>query len=372
MLLGLELTAFIYLSICAVFWLLRPLGPGKAMLFFVAANVLVLYVVNVIVLMIAVLQFGLVAVLFALCRRLPRSRASQLAWLTFVSLVPVNLILRFPDLVDGLSMPAHLTELRFENVFWTVGVNFLVLKSFIVLKEALAANRFPWGSGLAALIFVPAFSAGPIHGSGPWKNDRLAATVPLRTWLTALLQIGWGAAALYVIAPYLVTLAERASASLSFGLVPEVYLRFAALYFDFSGYSLIAISFAAIFGATLPVNFNRPYLAVSITDFWRRWHMSLSGFIGTYLYKPFVRVTGSAQKGIFLAFLFAGLWHEMTLGYLLWGIGHGAALSLAMKPPPTWRAFSARLPPPARTALGWFLTMTWVASLSYLATEAFG
>ena len=117
------------------------------------------------------------------------------------------------------------------------------------------------------------------------------------------------------------------------GAVADMYLSFAALYFDFSGYSLLAIACAAMFGVRLPENFNRPYLATNIQAFWQRWHMSLNAFIGTYLFKPMVRATGSPRLGIFLAFVAAGLWHKASLGYLAWGIGHGVALSLFMKPP---------------------------------------
>ncbi len=370
MLLGIELTAFLYLLLCAVFWILRPLSFAFALGFFVFFNVAILYILSVVALALVALQVCFVFILYLVGMRLSRARANQIAWLAFASLLPVNVTLHWPDLVGAVSLPQPITELRFGQMFWAIGVNFMVLKSFIILKDALSARRFPWLAGLAALTFVPAFGAGPIHGSDRWTRAALADAVSLRTWTLALLQCGWGIASLYVISPFLIAQAESTSSSL-WAKIPEIYLRFAALYFDFAGYSLIAIAFAAIFGAALPANFNKPYLAVSITDFWRRWHMSLSSFIGTYLYKPFVRVTGSAQKGIFLAFSFAGLWHEMTIGYLLWGIGHGAALSIAMKPPAMWTRLRSQMPGPLQVFIGWFLTMTWVASLSYVATRGF-
>ncbi|MBQ3791298.1 MAG: MBOAT family protein [Lachnospiraceae bacterium] len=98
------------------------------------------------------------------------------------------------------------------------------------------------------------------------------------------------------------------------------------IYFDFSGYSDMAIGIARMFGYTLPVNFNSPYRADSITDFWRRWHMSLTGFLREYIYFPL----GGSRKGpartclnILIVYLLSGLWHGANWTFLLWGLLHG-------------------------------------------------
>ncbi|MCR5675588.1 MAG: MBOAT family protein [Lachnospiraceae bacterium] len=99
------------------------------------------------------------------------------------------------------------------------------------------------------------------------------------------------------------------------------------IYFDFSGYSDMAIGLARMFGYTLPVNFDSPYRARSITDFWRRWHMSLTGFFREYVYFPL----GGSRKGtvrtcvnIMIVFLLSGLWHGANWTFVLWGFFHGA------------------------------------------------
>lgn len=98
------------------------------------------------------------------------------------------------------------------------------------------------------------------------------------------------------------------------------------IYFDFSGYSDMAMGVARMFGYELPVNFNSPYRAQSITDFWRRWHMSLTGFLREYLYFPL----GGSRKGtlrtlgnIMVVFLVSGLWHGANWTFVLWGAFHG-------------------------------------------------
>ena len=103
------------------------------------------------------------------------------------------------------------------------------------------------------------------------------------------------------------------------------------LYFDFSGYSDMAIGAARIFGIRLPINFNSPYKAVSISDFWRRWHITLSNFLRDYLYIPL----GGSRKGelrrnlnLIITMLLGGLWHGAGWTFVVWGGLHGVYLVL--------------------------------------------
>lgn len=103
------------------------------------------------------------------------------------------------------------------------------------------------------------------------------------------------------------------------------------IYFDFSGYSDMAIGLALLFGFQLPINFNSPYKAISIIDFWRRWHITLSGFLRDYVYIPL----GGNRKGAFnrhrnmlLTMLIGGLWHGASWTFVVWGGLHGLALGV--------------------------------------------
>ncbi|MDP7034056.1 MAG: MBOAT family O-acyltransferase, partial [Planctomycetota bacterium] len=102
------------------------------------------------------------------------------------------------------------------------------------------------------------------------------------------------------------------------------------LYFDFSGYSDMALGLAAMFGFTLPINFASPYQATSIVEFWRRWHITLSAFLRDYVYIPL----GGNQKGrlrryinLLLTMLIGGLWHGAGWAFVIWGGLHGLALA---------------------------------------------
>ncbi|MFL5679629.1 MAG: MBOAT family O-acyltransferase [Chloroflexota bacterium] len=101
------------------------------------------------------------------------------------------------------------------------------------------------------------------------------------------------------------------------------------LYFDFSGYSDMALGLGQMFGIRLPENFNRPYASRSITEFWRRWHMSLSRWFRDYLYIPLGGNRGSraaTYRNLILVFLVTGFWHGANWTFLAWGGYHGALL----------------------------------------------
>lgn len=103
------------------------------------------------------------------------------------------------------------------------------------------------------------------------------------------------------------------------------------IFFDFSGYTDMAIGMALILGYHFPVNFMRPYLAFSITDFWHRWHISLSRWLRDYLYIPLGGNRGGELKtyrNLMLTMLLGGLWHGASVNFIIWGGYHGALLSL--------------------------------------------
>ncbi|MEQ8434573.1 MAG: MBOAT family protein [Oceanicaulis sp.] len=127
------------------------------------------------------------------------------------------------------------------------------------------------------------------------------------------------------------------------------------LYFDFSGYSDMAIGLGLMFGFQLPQNFNSPYKALSVEDFWRRWHMTLSRWLRDYLYIPLggnrsgtVRTYGN----LLLTMLLGGLWHGASWTFVIWGAMHGVALSIS-------RAW-ARLNIPMPSILAWTITFLFV------------
>ena len=100
------------------------------------------------------------------------------------------------------------------------------------------------------------------------------------------------------------------------------------IYFDFSGYSDMAIGLGKMFGFTLPENFKHPYSAVSVTDFWRRWHITLSNWFRDYLYIPLGGSAGTTHqtyRNLWIVFLL-GFWHGANWTFVVWGAYHGMLL----------------------------------------------
>src|SRR5829696_5049416 len=127
------------------------------------------------------------------------------------------------------------------------------------------------------------------------------------------------------------------------------------IYFDFSGYTDMALGLALLFGIVLPQNFDVPYRATSLRDFWRRWHMTLSRFLRDYLYIPL----GGSRHGLpmqiwalFATMALGGLWHGAGLSFVAWGVAHGVGLGVGV----LWGRAGLTMP----TWLGWALTFLFV------------
>jgi D-alanyl-lipoteichoic acid acyltransferase DltB (MBOAT superfamily) len=134
------------------------------------------------------------------------------------------------------------------------------------------------------------------------------------------------------------------------------YAYAAQIYADFSGYSDVAIGSAALFGYELPENFDAPYLARDLRDFWRRWHITLSTWLRDYLYKPLGGSRGGAfatYRNLMITMVLGGLWHGASWTFVVWGALHGAALAAT-------RAWQRVRTAPGRGAPAW---PAWVATL---------
>ena len=129
------------------------------------------------------------------------------------------------------------------------------------------------------------------------------------------------------------------------------------IYFDFSGYSDMAVGLARLFGVSLPFNFNSPYKAKNVSDFWRRWHITLSQWLRDYLY---INLGGNRHGlprtvvALLATTILGGLWHGAGWTFLLWGLVHGLALA-------AYRFFPFRLPATlSHAVLFVFVALTWV------------
>lgn len=151
----------------------------------------------------------------------------------------------------------------------------------------------------------------------------------------------------------------NSSESLSFVKAWTTSLSFTfQIYFDFSGYTDMAVGLGRMFGVRLPENFDSPYKALSLQDFWRRWHMTLSRFLRDYVYIPL----GGNRKGslrlyvnLIITFLIAGIWHGAGWTFVLWGFVHGFGLAVQ-------RFSTGTLRTKVRPSVSWLLTFVFVSA----------
>ena len=189
---------------------------------------------------------------------------------------------------------------------------------------------------LAFIFFFPTMLAGPIKRYQQFVPQILKSKFNWDNILIGILRIVIGFFKKIVLADTFALLTENLSNHNFILNVNPIDLAFRVLafgfqiYFDFSAYSDVAIGSARLFGIIIPENFNWPYLAKNIADFWRRWHISLMSWFRDYLYKPL----GGSREGIAITILnvlivmnISGLWHGSGLNFLLWGGYHGIFLA---------------------------------------------
>ncbi len=233
------------------------------------------------------------------------------------------------------------TEVKWLNVVLPIGISFYTFESLTYVVDVYRGIHKPlknfWHYQTYILMF-PKLIAGPIvryHDIANQITDReknYTANIKLSGFLIFCL----GLAKKTIIAN---TLGMQADAV--FKLAPEQIDTAAAwvgalaytfqIYFDFSGYSDMAIGLGKIMGFKLPENFNNPYISGSVTEFWRRWHMTLGTWMKNYLYLPLGgnKVSNSKlYRNLIVVFLLSGLWHGASWNFVLWGAYHGLFLVL--------------------------------------------
>lgn len=233
----------------------------------------------------------------------------------------------------------------------------------------------------AYVAFFPQIVAGPIAR----PNDFLVQLPPLRTSVyQGIPRIAWGLTKKLLIAenlaPAVNYIFNRVTALHGAELLAGLYLFPLQLYADFSGLTDIAIGIGLLFGIESPENFNRPFTASSISDYWRRWHMSLTTWLVDYLFTP-LRIATRAAGNAGLAFSIAvnmiaiGLWHGLTWGYFAFGLLHAFYLvidALTIRRRSRFFKLHPRLDRPA-TYLGCLLTFHLVAiALVFFRAQTIG
>jgi D-alanyl-lipoteichoic acid acyltransferase DltB (MBOAT superfamily) len=203
----------------------------------------------------------------------------------------------------------------------------------------------PCTVGLLGLYFAP-YVSGPVNRIAPLARDLAAPDAPLtfERVREAVIRMCTGIVKMLFFAKWAYFLSVASPEFLDGrlpglpGLTLGAWAYYLYIYFDFSGYTDVAVALSGLFGVTLPENFNKPFLAANIQEFWNRWHMSLSTWFRDYLFFPSLKALrtrlpwlpahGAQACSLFATFLVMGMWHGDAVNWVAYGLFHGLSMSL--------------------------------------------
>ena len=246
-------------------------------------------------------------------------------------------VFKYASFFEGVRAADALTGLT-EGLL-PLGLSFYIFQSLSYLFDVYhgePALKNPLKAGVY-MAFFPKLISGPLVRLKDFRRDLEGRAPSREELLTGFERFLTGLCKKVLLADQLHKMnglynalnhADEATVSL---LWLHVIAFALSIYFDFAGYTDMAIGLARMFGFHLPENFRDPYCCRTMTDFWRRWHITLSQWFRDYVYIPL----GGSRRGaartvlnLLIVWLLTGIWHGSTLGYILWGLGHFALIAL--------------------------------------------
>jgi alginate O-acetyltransferase complex protein AlgI len=277
------------------------------------------------------------------------ARRRRLLWSGVLANIAILCTVKYSRALAQIWTPGIPTETQFSSVLVTVGVSFYTLQAIsyltdIYLKTAEAESHC--GYFALYLSFFPKLLQGPIERTNDllpqFKTTYHCTYENLRS---GTLIFAWGLfkklAVANRLASYVNTVYGDVRAYSGITLILATYMYAIQIFADFSGYSDMAIGVARMFNIRLSQNFNAPYFATSVSEFWRRWHISFSRWLLDYIFKPLqmglrnARSFGTAAA-LMGTFLLSGLWHGASWTFAVWGLLHGLFLTSSVLLMP-WR-----------------------------------
>jgi alginate O-acetyltransferase complex protein AlgI len=274
----------------------------------------------------------------------------------------------------------------FQSYAMPLGISFFTFHAISYLFDVYRGKILPAKSALSFLTYFCMFShlvAGPIVRYSQVTDDLNSRGPSKDLFAFGMYRFFVGLNKKVIIANSVSIIADNAFSLSALGELSSgdawlgIFAYTIQIYFDFSGYSDMAIGLAAMAGFHFEENFQRPYSSVTIKDFWRRWHISLSSWFRDYMYLPLggnKRGNAVTYRNLLLVFFFCGLWHGADLSFIIWGLWHGGFLILERLKFGHW---ISRLPLPLGrvyvmlvVVVGWvfFRAKNMDASLAYLST----
>ncbi|MEA3208308.1 MAG: alginate O-acetyltransferase complex protein AlgI [Chthoniobacter sp.] len=236
----------------------------------------------------------------------------------------------------GQHLSRHFMPLGHAKIALPIGISFLTFHavSYIVdvARGRICAQRNPLRFALYMTLF-PHLIAGPIVRYADIESQLSDRPISWPGICNGMVRFVHGLMKKVLIADSVSLFADRAFGNAHHLSMGEAWIGLLAysvqIYFDFSGYSDMAIGLGRMFGFNFPENFRRPYAATSLTDFWRRWHITLSSWFRDYVYIPLGGSRGSpfsTYRNLVIVFFLTGFWHGASWSFVVWGMWHGTIL----------------------------------------------
>ena len=256
--------------------------------------------------------------------------AKYLKILVFLSVVPL--------IINKVFALTHWHLLAFIGISY---MSFKTIQIMIEISDGLIKERISIIDYIQFLLFFPTISSGPIDRSRRFMvniKERMPRDEYLELAGVGVYRVVLGLLYKVVLSTYsyhyLVTLPNFGSLEYS---VKYMYLYTLYLFFDFAGYSLMAVGSSNILGVQTPMNFNKPFLSIDIKDFWNRWHITLSTWLRDFVFsrvfmeatkkKRFKKRLNTAMYAYMVNMLLMGFWHGLTISYIVYGAYHGILMA---------------------------------------------
>lgn len=271
----------------------------------------------------------------------------SLLWTGIATDVLILIFLKYtPYFAEGLDLLSKLLsfDLRTKSeILVTIGVSYYIFQAVSYLIDIYLEIIKPekhLGYFALSLAFFPKLLQGPIERSGNLLPQLKAKyDFNYENMCSGVLLFTWGLFKKVVIADrldlYVKIVYNNVHGFKSGTLLLATYAYALQIFMDFSGYTDMALGTARLFNIQLTQNFNKPYFATSVADFWRRWHISFSSWILDYIFKPLQMQWRNAKHwgtaaALIITFLVSGIWHGATWGFVIWGLLHGIYLAVSV------------------------------------------
>lgn len=275
----------------------------------------------------------------------------------------------------------HFLPIQWTNVLLPIGISFIVFHKISYMIEIYKDSKKPTEKISDYFLYIMLFPmaiAGPILKYNDIADQLIDRDSKFEDILYGLFRFSIGMAKKVLLADNVAFMADRV-----FSIQPQhigvlfswlgILCYALQIYFDFSGYADMAIGLSRIMGFKIAENFNMPYISQNISEFWKRWHISLTNWMRSYIYIPLGGNRCSKARNYFnlwVVFLISGFWHGANWTFIVWGIIHGVYILIDKL---FWIDFSKKLPKGVNIAITYFLVLiAWVFFRSESFTYALG